>query len=360
MDISVVVCLSLSEKMNEEKCPVCKRSSPPSRGRPKKKSVNWIFCDLCSSCFHASCVRISDEQMEKAADFQFLCEKCCVRGCLVPKVSVSTAACDDVDALKKTVQELAAQVAKLQEELVAVKASSKKQLDQLKSKLHNVDRSSSHVAVQDRLTSNIEGKLEIIEKGAKMANTCLQSVNSSRLAINKIPLQEGENVRTVVEGVLHLLGCQNELVHVTSCFRLPVKPSKWTDRTISPTIVVVFDTGEARQAVLRRYYDQHSEAKLCNLNNGPDIDYRFTMNEMLSANSFRLRNYALRLKQNKLVKSVFIRNDKVSVLLPGQKRYVPITTIDELQQLATNVSDVPDSSSVFFDCTANVSTSSQC
>lgn len=298
--------------------------------------------------------------MEKAAEFQFLCEKCCVRGTLVPKVSDPPAACVDVDVLMKTIQELGAQVTKLKEELDAVKATSKKQLDRLKNKLHNADHSCGHGAAKDSIANNIEGKLEIIEKGAKLASTCLQSVNSTRLAINKVPLQEGENVRTVVESVFHLLGCQEAVPHVASCFRLPVKPSKWTDRTISPTIVVVFDNIETRQAVLRRYYGQHSEAKLCNLRNGPDIDYRFTINEVLSANSFRLRNYALRLKQNKQVRSVFIRNDKVSVLLPGQQRYVPVTTIDQLQELATNVSDVPDSSSVFFDCTANVSTSSHC
>lgn len=194
--------------MSEEKCPVCNRCTPPIRGRPKKKkNVNWIFCDSCSSCFHASCVRISDDLMEKAAEFQFLCEKCCVRGSLVPKVSGPIAACVDVDVLMKTIQELGAQVTKLKEELDAVKATSKKQFDRLKNKLHNADHSSGHGA-----TCNIEGKLEIIEKGAKLASTCLQSVNSTRLAINKVPQQEGENVRSMVESVFHLLGCHTSQV----------------------------------------------------------------------------------------------------------------------------------------------------
>lgn len=345
------------------KCNICHRNSSPSKGRAKKakkaKKTDWIACDACDSWFHPVCVRINKEQMEKVDDLHFLCEKCCVRGCLFPKVTPTPTVGGDLDALTKTIQELSSQIAKLQAELEAVKVSNKKQLDRFRNQLHSEDRVETQRAAQDRLVNNIGEKLDIIEKGAKLASTCSQSVNSFRLAVNKIPFKEGECVRSLVENVLALLDSQNESKHVTSCFRLPVKPSKWTDRTISPTIVVVFDNVEARQAVLRRYFNMHHEAKLCNLRGGPELDYRFTLNEMLSVNTFRLRNLALRLKQNKAVKSVFIRNDRVSVLLPGQKRYIPIETADQLCEL-TNVLNVGDSSSVFFDCTANVSTSSHC
>ncbi|KAL9694086.1 hypothetical protein quinque_013371 [Culex quinquefasciatus] len=310
------------------KCNICHRNSSPSKGRAKKakkaKKTDWIACDACDSWFHPVCVRINKEQMEKIDDLHFLCEKCCVRGCLFPKVTASPPVSGDLDALRKTIQELSSQIAKLQEELEAAKVSNKKQLDRFRNQLRLEDRTESQRAAQDRLVNSIGEKLDIIEKGAKLASTCSQSVNSFRLAINKIPAKNGENVRALVENVLTLLDSQNESKHVTSCFRLPVKPSKWTDRTISPTIVVVFDNVEARQAVLRR-----------------------------------LRNFALRLKQNKAVKSIFVRNDRISVLLPGQQRYIPIETADQLCEL-TSVSNVGDSSSVFFDCTANVSTSSHC
>lgn len=188
----------------------------------------------------------------------------------------------------------------------------------------------------------------------------MQAVNSFRIAVNKIPFQESEDVRAIVSDVLHLLDCSNEISHLVNCFRLPVKPSKWSDREITPTIIIVFDEAGSRQHVLKNYFQNHWNAKLCNLRNGPALEYRFTMNEVLSMRAFRTRNYALRLKQQKLLKSVFIRNDRVSVLFPGQKRYVSIDDCNHLRELVEHKPGAEDSS-VFFDAkSSDISTSSRC
>lgn len=197
----------------------------------------------------------------------------------------------------------------------------------------------------NNLVENIERKSELIKTGAKLARTC---VNCCRIAINKVPFNPGENVRSIVEDFLRFLGIEEKMSHVTACFRLPVKQSKWTDRSLTPTVLVAFDSREIRSLVLKRYFQKHKDAKLCNLKSAAPLEYRFTVNEMLSIQIFRIRNLALRLKQKKAIQSVFIRNDKVSVRLPGQKRYVPVENCNELLKLA-GAGVCMDESSVFFD-----------
>lgn len=300
--------------------------------------------------------------MDTIANFEYYCDSCAVRGCLIPKQQLTQQPPPppsnnnaEIDKLTKTIEDLSSQLSKLQDELNTNRASSKRQLDLIRNKLNSDDRC---VAAHNRLATDISGKLEVIEKGATLAKTCARTVNSCRLALNKIPYHEGENVRELVRSVLCLLDCQSELSNVENCFRLPVKSSKWTDRSLTPTIMVIFRSVESRREVLHKYFERHESAKLCNLKGGPSLDYRFTLNEVMSINSFRVRNLALRLKQRKQVKSVFVRNDAVSVLLPGQKRYVPVETTERLLELVGN--DPDEDSSIFFDATADLSASSRC
>lgn len=127
-----------------------------------------------------------------------------------------------------------------------------------------------------------------------------------------------------------------------------MKASKWSDRTLTPTIIIVLDSAEARNSILRVYYRKHRDAKLCVLDNSLQLDYRFTMNEVLSLPTFRIRNLSLRLKHRKVIKSIFIRNDTVSVLLHGQQDYTLVSSIPELLEL-TSSTPASDESSVFFD-----------
>lgn len=341
---------------SEDICAACNRGTPrKARGKKQPVKVQWICCDSCQRRFHSVCMRISDSVMEKASDFHFECDSCSVRGRLIPKSPGTPAPSGEVSELKKIIEELSAEVAKLRTELETVRTTSKKQVDRLRNNIHSTIRSD---ATTTRLTTDLHEKLETIERGAQLANTCSRTVNSCRLAINKIPLKEGEQVSKLVEDVLTLLGCEEEKTSVTSCFRVPPKPSKWSDRSLTPTIVAVFNNNETRQRVLRRYFERHEEAKLCNLRNGPALDYRFTLNEILSINTFRIRNHALRLKQRGLARSVFVRNDSVSVLFPGQQRYTPISTIQQLQELTSSAAE---DSSLFYDAlSADVSASSRC
>lgn len=342
----------------KEICSACNKSEPPTKTKRKQKMVNWLGCDSCLRWFHSACMRISDAQMESIANYEFFCDSCSVRGSLIPKLQVQPPPHnEEIDKLNKIIQDLSSELSKLQAELNSSRTTYKRQLDRIQTKLSNEDR---WEAARDRLSSNINEKLEAIEKGATMAKTCSRTVNSCRLAMNKIPYHEGENVRDLVRNVLRLLDCDSEMSNVIKCFRLPVKSSKWTDRSLTPTIMVIFSSAESRGVVLRKYFERHQTAKLCNLQGGPSLDYRFTLNEVMSVNSFRIRNLALRLKQRKQVKSVFVRNDKVSVQLPGQKQYVPVDTLAQLLELAGGDLDGEDSS-IFFDATsADLSASSRC
>lgn len=340
-------------------CEACNSANPPTAKAKKSKKathIHWICCDQCSKWFHSVCVRISDLQMTNIQNFQYFCERCSIRGCLIPKVATVSDANDDIEALKKTICDLTSRIAKLQADIESIQLASRKQIDHLRSKVNNIDRIDNQCATRNQLMDRIEEKLELIETGAKLASTCANTVNSCRLAINKIPFSEGENVRTIVGSVLEFLGIGRMMDNVTSCFRLKVKPSKWTDRAISPTIVVIFANKASRDVVLRKYFEKHKEANLSKLPNVPPLEYRFTINEVLSLHTFRIRNLALRLKQQKLVKSVFVRNDAISVLLPNEKKYVPVDSTDQLIRLSGSS---PNDSCVFFDAvSADASVSS--
>lgn len=340
--------------MKEDVCGICKQDEPPSKQKKigaKKKTISeeigWIGCDSCNRWFHTVCARISPALLTAAKDHIYLCERCAIIGCLLPRTHpVSTA--KNVDVAQKQIDELSSQLVKLQSELQLLQTNMKKQFDRFQSKLQTVNQLEDRRASCNNLVENIEQKLEQIKTGAKLASTCSQNVNCCRIAINKVPFSPGENVRNIVEDFLCFLGIKEKMSHVTTCFRLPVKQSKWTDRSLSPTVLVAFDSREIRSLVLRRYFEKHKDAKLCNLKSSAPLEYRFTVNEMLSIHAFRIRNLALRLKQKKTIQSIFIRNDKVSVRLPGQKRYDPVGDCNELLRLVgTSVSI--DESSVFFD-----------
>lgn len=336
--------------MEEEKCGVCNLPNPPtkkSRKKPKQtQHVNWICCDNCAVWYHSVCVRIGDSQMSDVQNFKYFCENCSIRGTLV--ANTVDLVDDEVKQLKQTVQQLSAEIEKLKAELESVRSTNKKQHDRIQSKLNSADQRDGQCASQTALINDIGKKLEVIEVGAKLASNCSKSVNCCRLAINKIPYREGESVRSIVENVLTLLGVQKEMPHVVSCFRVEVKPSKWSDRSITPTIVAVFDNKHARERVIRMYFERYKEAKLCRLKHGPDLEYRFTVNEMLSVHAFRIRNLALRLKQRKVIQSVFVRNDNISVLLPGHQRYTAVDSTEHLLELTRHNRETDDSS-LFFD-----------
>lgn len=349
----------------EEKCGLCGRCDPPAKASAKKvkkaNQVGWICCDKCSVWYHLCCVRISDPLTDDIQSFVFLCEKCAVRGSLIAKQSSSSTGSDLIAQLQKTVQDLSTHILKLQAELDTLRSSSKKQIDRIQCKVNSDEQRDTRYAAQTALINNIEQKLEVIEAGAKLANTCSQSTNCCRLAINKIPFREGENVRNIVADVLNFLDISEAMSSVSKCFRLQVKSSKWSDRTISPTIAVVFDNREMRDNVLKRYFERHKDAKLCRLKGAPALEYRFTINEMLSVQAFRIRNFALRLKQRKIIKSVFVRNDTIAVLLPGKMRYSRVNSTDHLLELTGGTGGRNEDSSVFFDATsADLSASSRC
>lgn len=330
-------------------CGACGNKNPPavkSKKAKKTTSICWICCDQCSKWFHAACVRIKDLQMSSIQHFQYFCEHCSIRGSLIPKVTKLPDTSDDLEAVKKAICELTSRIAKLQAEIENVQLISRKQIDHLRSKINNMDRLDSQNTTRNQLMNRLEENIEMIESGAKLASTCSNTVNACRLAINKIPFSEGENTRAIVNSVLLFLGVDHLIANISSCFRLKVKPSKWTDRNISPTIVVIFDTRVSRDVVLRNYFERYNAANLSKLRNVPPLEYRFTINEVLSLNTFRIRNLALRLKQQNIVKSVFVRNDAVSILLPEGTKYTPIANVEQLVRLVGSSSD---NSSVFFD-----------
>lgn len=349
--------------MKEDVCGICGLDEPPQKtrktGAKKKKKtsdedIGWIGCDSCNKWFHTVCVRISPALLAVVDEYCYLCEKCSVIGTLLPKSPPSSSTGKSQEAQER-IDKISSELARLQSELQLLQVNMKKQLDRFHNRLQTVDQEESRRTSANNLVENIEGKLELIKTGAKLASTCAQNVNCCRIAINKVPLCPGENVRSIVED---FLGIKEKMSRVTACFRLPVNPSKWTDRNLTPTILVAFDSREVRSLVLKRYFEKHKDAKLCNLKSAAPLEYRFTVNEMLSIPAFRIRNLALRLKQRKAIQSIFVRNDKISVRLPGQKRYVPVGSCDELLKL-TGSSVSMDESSMFFDAVSSDISSQQ-
>lgn len=337
--------------MSGDICEACGREEPPvQRKKTKKRSkkdagIGWICCDSCSKWFHNMCVRVSQDVLADISAYLYLCEQCTVIGSLIPKNTNTSAT--GMKVIAKQIEELVDRIKKIESEIAALQNNVRKQFDRVQNKIQsNVLMTEKQMPTMT--ISNVEQKLEVIDKGVKLANICSRSVNSFRISINKVPYQTGENVRSIVQNFLSFLGIQDSMSHVTTCFRLPVKPSKWTDRSITPTILVVFDSVGLKTDVLQKYFKKHKEAKLCNLKSGLPLEYRFTVNEMLSIGSFRIRNLALRMKQNDLVESVYVQNDSVSVRLPGQKKYIPIEDISQLLGLVK-----PDycinESSIFYD-----------
>lgn len=341
----------------EEICVVCNKEYPPKRkGKNSKKqsdsdTVGWICCDGCLGWCHIACVRINEQVAKESAKYWYYCEKCTIRGSLILKHDTSVLSLSstvDLDLLNKQILDLTSSIQQLQKDLLALRSYSKKQIDHLQNCIKNADRAEVKHANQIKLVEELEKKLEVIESGAKLASTCSQNANSCRIALNKIPLREGENVRQLVEHFLQFLEIPNLRANVLNCFRLPAKPSKWTDRTLTPTIIVIFDSKESKDKVLRRYFEKHRQAKLCNLKSGLPLEYRFTANEVLSIDAFRIRNLALRLKHRGVLKSVYVRNNKVSVQISGQKQYHRVEDTNHLVRLTDSLSD-SNNSSAFFD-----------
>lgn len=338
-------------------CCICQQEEPIDRKKKKKKSkrnsnVGWVGCDKCDKWTHTVCARISEALLLEMKNHSYLCEKCSIVGSFYLKAPTPDSRSQDA---QENIAELTSKITKLESEIATLQAGIKKQFDRLQNRMHAADRWEEKAASNREIIENVENKLETIESGARLANACSQSVNCCRIAINKVPFHPGENVRSVVSDFLDFLDIRDRMSQVTACFRLPVKPSKWTDRNLTPTIMVAFDTRELKSMVLRRYFEKHKEAKLCNLNSALSLEYRFTVNEMLSIKSFRIRNLAMRLKQKGAVQSVFIRNDRVSVKLTGQTSYVPVENSSELLKLIEP--DVLGESSVFFDAVSAASSS---
>lgn len=340
--------------MSDDLCGICNHTEPPvgkkKRARKQKKDsveeIRWICCDACQKWFHAKCVRISDALFSEIKSYIYLCESCTVIGSLT-RIAPVPACRSNLVEIQKRIDDLAQQILKLNSEISNLQGSVKKQIDRVQNKISHIDQAKIH-ATSPKLPVDLDQKVQIIESGAKLAKLCSQSINGHRISINKVPYREGENVRAIVENFLNFLGINNMMSHVVSCFRLPIKPSKWTDRTLTPTIAVVFDVAEVRSEVLKKYFQLHKQAKLCNLKTGLPLEYRFTVNEMLSIKSFRVRNLALRLKQQKLIQSVFVKNDHISVRLPNQKKYIPVDDSNELIKLVDST-PCPDETSIFYD-----------
>lgn len=348
-------------------CSSCGKEAPAAKGKgpkkgKKKKDIQWICCDSCQNWFHTVCVKISDVLLPEVGNFWYFCVNCSTLGTLIAKAQQQPASLHadaDIQSAVKKIDEITAEISKLKTELDESKKSSKKLLDRMRSHLAEIERRDERNATDNELISNIHKKIETIESGAKLANACSWSVNNCRIAINKIPFQQGECVRNLVDNLLFFLGLEDAVPRISSCFRLPVKASKWNDRSLSPTIIVVFDSRETKEAVLRRYFERYKEVKLSILQSKLPLEYRFTMNEVLSIQSFRLRNLALRLKQKKLIDSVFIRNDSIAIRLPHQKTYIPVQDPEHLLQL-TQTNNDPDETADFYDAVStNTSSASR-
>lgn len=355
--------------MNKEDCcSCCGRENPPVRRKEKKKDkksqvVSWICCDGCTKWFHTVCVKINEILVPELQNYWYFCSSCCMHGNLLPRtqpVPGQTVPNIDTHELEKKIEDISASILQLRDDIEASRSLCKKQLDRLQNRFNEAEKTYDRQTEQKQFLVDIEQKLATIESGAKLAGLSASNINSFRIAINKIPYRENENLRVIVSKILDIFGIPLRMSNVIKYFRLPVKDSKWSNRSITPTIIVVFDTSESRAAVLGEYYKNHRNAKLSSLDVGFPLNYRFTLNEVLSLPTFRLRNLALRLKQRKLIKSVFIRSDTVSVRIGNHPKYFPVKNVNHLLELAGPEarSESSNDSSLFFDAVSENSSSS--
>lgn len=328
--------------MAKDICASCGQEEPPKRGTAKRckrkdQTIGWICCDSCNNWFHTACVRASSTLLQKIDTYWYFCANCTILGTLVLKQISPPVdqAREDFAKITSTINELSEKLTKLQTELEIWQQNCRKETNKVRNQLLASDQLLDRNSAQRAFVANIETKLAVIESGARFANTCLQSVNGPRIAINKIPFREGENVKFIVRNALRSLGIDETASVVSSCFRTTAKASKWSDRSISPTIIVVLNSREAKEKILKQYFKNCAKAKLSALQAGLALEYRFTVNEVLSVESFRIRNLALRLKHKKLVDSVFVRNDTVSVKLSNHERYTLITSSEHLLKLVS-------------------------
>lgn len=218
--------------MANDTCSACGLKEPTKktgkRTNKNDQSVGWICCDKCCKWFHTIGVRANNIPIQEISSDWYFCEKCSVLGTLVLKQisPLPTTASHDLTKINGTISELSEELKKLQSELEANRSTAKRQLDKLRNHLQSSDHHRERQAAQSELVSALESKLEVIESGAKLANTCLQSINGHRVAINKIPYRVGENVKHIVKRVLNFLSGNELETLVTDCFRIPVKPSK--------------------------------------------------------------------------------------------------------------------------------------
>lgn len=349
--------------MAKDICSACGHENPPVKGRRKKgnkSAIGWVCCDGCSKWFHATCVRIGTSLLEAADNYWFFCEECAVKGSLVCKqpANAPTVSTVNLSKIEEQIAELTTALQKLQTELDVIRSQHKKNFDRLQNKLYEAQQQDEKCVAHKQVLSQIEEKIDTIQSGSKLAHICSQSVNGFRISINKVPFRQGENVWDLVRNFLTFLEVPDAMLQVTKCFRIEGGKSKWTDRTLTPAIIVVFDSVKAKEAVLHKYFEKHKAVKLCTLKAGFSLEYRFTANEVLSIKTFRIRNLALRLKIKHQLSSVYVKNDRVSVKLPGHTRYTPV---DDIQHLLTLVGPEPagNESSVFFDAESSGFTSPQ-
>lgn len=349
--------------MVKDICSTCGQENPPAKRRCKKakrSAIGWVCCDGCCKWFHGVCVRIGNELLAEAGNFWFFCEECAVKGSLIWKQATNTATVNTV-SLSKTeeqIAELSNRINQLQIELDSLKVLHKRNIDRLQCKLNEVIQLDEKYTSHKKALIQIDEKIEAIQSGSKMAQICTQSVNGFRISINKVPFRQGENVWNLVRNFLDFLEATDAMQQVTKCFRLDGGKSKWSDRTLTPAIIVVFSSVNAKEDVLRRYFEKHKTAKLSSLKAGFSLEYRFTVNEVLSIQTFRIRNLALRMKIKRQLSSVYVKNDRVSVKLPGQMRYTPIKDTHHLLSLV-GPEPAGNESSVFFDAESSGFASSQ-
>lgn len=120
--------------------------------------------------------------MKRIDEIQFFCESCSARGCLVPKTPPAAVrgseTHEEVSRLKKIVQELSTEVTWLRVELKAARDTSKKQVDRLR---YNINSNVRSDVPTNRLTSDLNEKLEKIKKVAQLAQTCIQMINNIQI-----------------------------------------------------------------------------------------------------------------------------------------------------------------------------------
>lgn len=301
-----------------------------------------IQCSDCALFFHGSCVKLTKEDVDyySANDEIWRCETCSksrrksmqVESSLEKKdVSIENV----IELLQEMREESKKQIKDLETDLgrsvelchVDISELTKK-IDFQSEVIKKYEQSFEKVTLENKILSKKVNELE------SRVDELEQYSRSNSLEINGIPESSTESVIEIVKTVSSKLGVQIDNKDIDACHRLGVKKN---DEEIKHRgIVVRFTTRVIKEDVLqKRRVKRNFNTKDIGFSDRPaEVVY---INESLSSARRQVLNAARKLKRDKLVAFVWVRNGKILVRVEQDSKVVVMKSISDVEALQNSI-----------------------